>query len=312
VKEKLPFVTADELERLLPMKAAIDALEATFGAVTSPSAPPRSRIETGTGDLLLMPAVGDAGAGVKLVTVNPNNPGRGLPLIHALYVLFHAETLEPLAMFEGGALTGLRTAAVSGLATRWLARPEGGTLVMFGAGVQAATHLDAMKCERPLEQVWVVSRTEDRARSLVAAAREAGLEADVALPGAVAQADLVCTCTTSARPVFDGTKLKPGAHLNAVGSYRPETRELDTETIRRGRLVVETRGAALAEAGDLLIPISEGAISEDDVVADLSEVVHGSPVRTAVEDITVFKSVGVAFEDLAVAGAAYERMNVDP
>ena len=308
MSEKLPFVTADELDELLPMKAAIDALEAAFAADVPPEAPLRSRIDAGHGDLLLMPAVGEAGAGVKLVTVNPMNPGLGLPLIHALYVLFSARTLEPLALFDGGALTGLRTAAVSGLATRHLARPDSRTLVLFGAGVQASTHLEAMRTERPVDRVWVVSRTEDRARGLAAEAEEAGLTAGVAEPGVVVEADLVCTCTTSAEPLFDGALLKPGAHVNAIGAYRPESRELDSETIRRGRIVVETREAALAEAGDLLIPIAEGSITERAILADLSEVVRGARVRTGPEDVTVFKSVGVAFEDLAVARAAYDRM----
>lgn len=290
------------------MRDAIDALETAFAASEKPDAPLRTRIVTGSGELLLMPATGAPGAGVKLLTVNPSNPGRGLPLIHALYALFAADTLEPLAVFDGGALTGLRTAAVSGVATRWLSRPDSRTLVLFGAGVQGRGHLEAMRTVRPVDQVWVVSRTEERARDLTARAEEAGLRAEVGDPGVVAEADLVCTCTTATDPLFDGARLKPGAHVNAVGAYRPETRELDTETVRRGRIVVETREAALAEAGDLLIPIREGAITEADILADLFDVVRGAEVRTGPDDVTVFKSVGVAFEDLAVAGAAYRRM----
>jgi ornithine cyclodeaminase/alanine dehydrogenase-like protein (mu-crystallin family) len=309
VSGRLPFVTGAELNELLPMKAAVDVLDAVFGSPEKPAAPLRSRIEAGSGDLLLMPAVGRAGAGVKLVTVNPSNPGRGLPLIHALYALFDPETLEPLAMFDGGALTGLRTAAVSGLATRYLARPECRTLVLFGAGVQAASHLEAMRAMRPIDRVMIVSRTRERARELADRVEGSDLTADVAEAGAVAEADLICTCTTSPEPLFDGTQLRPGVHVNAVGAYRPEDRELDTETVRRARIVVETRESALAEAGDLLIPIREGAIDQASIVADLSEVVRGATVRGGPEDVTVFKSVGVAFEDLAVARAAYERMN---
>jgi ornithine cyclodeaminase/alanine dehydrogenase-like protein (mu-crystallin family) len=309
VSGRLPFVTGDELRELLPMKAAVDALEAAFRSPERPEAPLRSRIETGSGDLLLMPAVGEEGTGVKLVTVNPSNPGRGLPLIHALYALFDPTTLEPLALFDGGALTGLRTAAVSGLATRYLALPECRTLVLFGAGVQASTHLEAMRAERPIERVTIVSRTGDRARELAARAEASDLKAEVADAGAVAEADLICTCTTSPEPLFDGKLLQPGAHVNAVGAYRPGDRELDTETVRRARIVVETREAALAEAGDLLIPIQEGAIDRGAIVADLAQVVQGTRVRRGPEDVTLFKSVGVAFEDLAVARAAYERVN---
>jgi ornithine cyclodeaminase len=309
VGETLPFVTGDQLNELLPMKAAVDAVEAAFAAETKPEAPLRSRIETGSGDLLLMPAVGEAGAGVKLVTVNPSNPERGLPLIHALYALFDAETLRPLAVFDGGGLTGLRTAAVSGLATRHLSWPKCRTLVLFGAGVQATTHLEAMLAERAIERVTVVSRTEDRARELVARAEDRGVKAEVGDAGTVADADLICTCTTSATPLFDGRLLQPGVHINAVGAYRPQDRELDTETVRRARIVVETREAALAEAGDLLIPMEEGAIGHSAIEADLSEVVRGATVRKSPDDVTLFKSVGVAFEDLAVARAAYEKMD---
>jgi ornithine cyclodeaminase/alanine dehydrogenase-like protein (mu-crystallin family) len=303
----VPFVTGARLRELLSMKEAIDALEATFGAETQADSPLRTRIDAGVGDLLLMPAVGEAGAGVKLVTVNPSNPDRGLPLIHALYALFAPGSLEPLAVFDGGALTGLRTAAVSGLATRHLANPDCRSLVVFGAGVQASSHLEAMLTERRIERAVIVSRTHERARELANQAREAGMDALVGRADAVGDADIVCTCTTSAVPLFDGSTLRPGAHVNAVGSYRPETRELDGATVARGRVVVETRDAALAEAGDLLIPIREGVIGEDAIVADLHEVVRGAKVRTSAEDVTVFKSVGVAFEDLAVARAAYER-----
>jgi ornithine cyclodeaminase len=149
----------------------------------------------------------------------------------------------------------------------------------------------------------VVSRTRDRAERLAERAAAMGLHAEVGDAEAVADAGIVCTCTTSTEPVFDGTRLAPGAHVNAVGAYRPETREIDTETVRRARVVVETRAAALEEAGDLLLPIGEGAISTDHVVADLQEVVRGGVVREGNEDITLFESVGLAFEDLAVAGA---------
>jgi ornithine cyclodeaminase/alanine dehydrogenase-like protein (mu-crystallin family) len=152
----------------------------------------------------------------------------------------------------------------------------------------------------------VVSRTRERAEALV---KEAGVDARVGAPDDVGDRDLVCTCTTSATPVFDGSLLAPKTHVNAVGAYRPDLRELDTETIERARVVVETREAAMEEAGDLLIPMKEGAIGEDHVVADLSEVVRGVTVRRTAQDVTVFKSVGVAFEDLVVALAAVDRLS---
>jgi ornithine cyclodeaminase/alanine dehydrogenase-like protein (mu-crystallin family) len=299
------LIDADGLRRALPMAAAIDALERAFSGAL-PNAPLRSHVETPAGTLLLMPATGAEGVGVKLVTLTPSNPERGLPLIHALYALFDAQTQAPLAILDGAALTALRTGAVSGLATRYLARPEASRLVVFGAGVQARAHVEAMRAVRPLERAVVVSRTRERAEALAAELRASGLAAEVGAPEAVAEADLVCTCTTSPTPVFDGRLLPPGAHVNAVGAYTPQTRELDEATILRARVVVETREAALAEAGDLLIPMREGKIGPEHVVADLAEVVRGAAVRRSAEDVTVFESVGVAFEDLVVARAALE------
>lgn len=300
------FIDEEDLRRLLPIGDAIDVLDLAFRAPLA-EAPQRSRIETPSGELLLMPSYGASYAGVKLVTVAPDNPSRGLPVVQAAYVLFEVPGLTPIATLDGTSLTTLRTAAVSALATRYLARPDARTLVIFGAGVQGSAHLDAMGAVRQIETVRVVSRSAEPAGALATRAEARGLRASVGGAEVVAEADIVCTCTTSAEPLFDGSLLRPGAHVNAVGAYRPDQRELDDETVRRARLVVETREAALAEAGDLLIPIESGVIGRDDIVADLAEVVRGKQVRRTAEDVTVFKSVGVAFEDLVVASAAYER-----
>jgi ornithine cyclodeaminase len=197
----------------------------------------------------------------------------------------------------------VRTAAVSGLATRFLARPDAARLVMFGAGVQGKAHLEAMCAVRPVSELVVVSRTPGPADALAEVGRRLGLAATVGSPHDVASADIVCTCTTSEEPLFDGSLLRAGAHVNAVGSHRPEAREIDTETVRRARVVVESRDVAFAEAGDLLIPIAEGAIDRRHVAADLAEVVRGAEVRRSPDEMTVFKSVGMAFEDLVVARA---------
>lgn len=305
-------IDAGLLQSLVPIEAAIDALEEAFRSERRPETPLRSHVAAPGGELLLMPSAGDPGVGVKLVTIAPGNPGRGLPFLHAVYVLFAPGTLEPVAVVDGAALTALRTAAVSGLATRHLARAESERLVIFGAGVQAAGHLLAMRAVRPIWHVTVVSRTAPRAEALADRARALGMEASAGGPqtAALAKADLVCTCTTSPEPVFDGALLAPGAHVNAVGSYQPQTRELDDRAMGRAKIVVETREAAMAEAGDILIPMRSGAIGAEAVVADLGEVARGATVRTGDGDITVFKSVGVAFEDLAVARAAADRLGV--
>jgi ornithine cyclodeaminase/alanine dehydrogenase-like protein (mu-crystallin family) len=300
------LIDADELRRIVPMVTAIDALEAGFRDQDPSATPPRSHVETPAGSLLLMPAAGDGGLGVKLVAITPQNPTRGLPFISAVYVLFDKTTQTPEAIIDGGALTALRTAAVSGLATRYLARPGAASLVIFGAGVEARSHLDAMFAVRPIERLIVVSRTGTRAEALAAVARERGIDASVGGAEAVADADLLCTCTTSTVPLFDGELLADGTHVNAVGTYQPHARELDTTTMRRGRVVVETRDAALSEAGDLLIPMGEGAFGAEHIVADLAELVCGAEVRRSPDDTTVFKSVGLAFEDLIVARAAVD------
>lgn len=303
----LHVIDAAELERLLPMGVAIDALGEAFGAGRLPEAPLRSHVETRSGSLLLMPAHGDPGVGVKLVTLTEANPGRGLPFLHAVYVLFEGQTQAPRAVLDGAALTAIRTAAVSGLATRHLARPDARRLVVYGAGVQARSHVAAMRAVRPLDNVVIVSRGRERAERLADEVSASGLVASVGEPGAERDADLVCTCTTSATPVVRGELLPPGVHLNAVGAYTPSMRELDAEAVRRCRVVVETREVAMAEAGDLLLAIGEGVVSPEHVLADLGEVVRGAAVRTSAEDRTLFKSVGAAFEDLVVAAAVVGR-----
>jgi ornithine cyclodeaminase len=300
-------IDADELARLLPMESAIDALQVAFGTEL-PSAPMRTHLETASGTLLVMPAHGAAGVGVKLVTLTEANPGRGLPFIHATYVLFDAASQSPRAVLDGAALTALRTAAVSGLATRHLARADAKTLVLYGAGVQARAHLSAMRAVRSVEEVVVVSRGRSRAEALVGEASAFGLRASVGEPGAERDADLVCTCTTSRTPVLRGARLRDGAHVNAVGAYTTSMRELDADAVARARVVVETREAAAAEAGDLAIAMAEGAIGPGHIVADLAELVGGAAVRTSESDVTLFKSVGVAFEDLVVAAAVVDRM----
>jgi ornithine cyclodeaminase/alanine dehydrogenase-like protein (mu-crystallin family) len=304
----IPFIGPARLSELLPVGDAVDALERAFGRVEDTIVPQRSHVEIPGGTLLLMPSASPIGAGVKLVTVNPSNPGRGLPLINGVYALFDPHTLEATAVFDGGGLTGLRTAAVSGLATRFMARPDAHRLVIFGAGVQATAHLDAMASVRPVREVVIVSRTQSRAEGLVDRARGAGMDATAGKPESVAGADIVCTCTTSNEPLFDGSLLAPGTHVNAVGAFEPHARELDDTTMQNARIVVEERAAALEEAGDLITPMQSGAITPESIVADLAECVAGVEARTDPEQITVFKSVGLALEDLAVAVAAVERM----
>jgi ornithine cyclodeaminase len=287
------------------MDRAIAAIEDAFRSGRHES-PPRQHIPIGESDLLFMPSWNERVAGVKLVTVNPNNPPRNIPLINGSYLLFDRDTLQPAAVIEAATLTAIRTAAVSGVATRALAAPEARRLVIFGSGVQARSHLDAMVAARAIEELVVVARSEERARSLLERAAQIGIAARVGDPTAVTEADIVCTCTTSSDPLFDGTNLSSGAHVNAVGSYRAAARELDTEIVRRAAVVCVETLEVMGESGDLATPLSEGVLDPADVVdlrAALSRTKPNEP------EITVFKSVGQAFEDLAVAEAALGELD---
>ena len=300
----LPFIGEARLREVLGMEEAIDALDRAFQG-RLPDSPDRSHLDVGNGDLLLMPAWGERSMGVKLVTVAPGNAELAKPLIQGVYVLFEKESLSPRALFDGAALTALRTAAVSGVATRYLARPDAKKLVIFGAGTQARAHLEAMVVARQIEEVRVVSRTRPRAEELVRRATESGLDARVAEADAVADADLICTCTTSALPLFDGEQLAAGTHVNAVGSYKPSARELDDSALRGSRIVVDTF-VALTESGDLCEPLRAGVVRRGDI-EELADVVraggHAHPPER-----TIFKSVGSAFEDLVVAEAATQHL----
>lgn len=301
---ELPLVDGARLEQLLTPAEALVALETAFARDNS-ALPERQHLEVGGGDLLVMPAWSEEAAGIKLITATPDNPGRGLPLIHGVYVLFDKPALRPSALFDAAPLTALRTAAVSAVATKHLARPDSRRLLIFGAGVQGRAHLTAMHALLKLGSVTVVSRTTAEAEALAAEAAELGLDADVGTAADVASADIVCTCTTSARPLFDGEQLRPGAHVNAVGSYRPGSRELDDNAVKGSTVVVDTL-TALRESGDLLGPLDSGALDRDEVRV-LGDVLDGSG-RISREDITIFKSVGAAFEDLAVAEAAAAKL----
>jgi ornithine cyclodeaminase len=294
------LIDADGLRRRLSMRAAIDALQSAFGEDVPP-VPPRTHEVTPGGSLFVMPAAGPQGAGVKLITLTEANRAKGLPFIQGVYVLFGSEAQEPEAVIDGAAMTALRTGAVSGLATRFLARDDARRLVVFGSAVQARSHIEAVRAVRDIDDVVIVSPTRAHAEAL---ARD--VSGRLGSAEDVRTADVVCTCTPSATPLFDGAWLPEGAHVNAIGAYTPQTRELDGIAMARGRLVVETRDVAMAEAGDLLLAIEEGAIGPEHVLADLHEVVRGMQVRRSPSDVTIFKSVGMAFEDLVVARAAVD------
>jgi ornithine cyclodeaminase/alanine dehydrogenase-like protein (mu-crystallin family) len=293
------------------MPAAIDAMRLAFAALSDGkvTVPLRLGLETEHGVTLFMPAylTVDGSAGAKVVSVNPGNTARGLPAIHATVLLLDAETGRVVALMDGTWLTALRTGAVGGLAADLLARPDARTVAVFGAGVQARTQLEAVRCVRPIEEVRVVSRTGGSADRLVA--ELGGLSArrvddpDEAVEGA----DIIVAATSSGVPVFDGSRVAAGTHVTGVGSYTTEMREVDASLVRRARVVVDQREAALAEAGDVAGPVADGLVDVA-AIAEIGEIVLGrAEGRTSDEEITFFKSVGNAVQDLAVASVVLER-----
>lgn len=264
---------------------------------------------------LIMPAYlgGDHGLGLKVVNVYPGNAQRGLPLIHALVVVFDAATGAPVAALEGGGLTALRTGAASGVATDLLAWPDARRLTVFGAGAQAAPQVLAVCAVRPIERVTIVSTVPGSAQALAERlAGEPTISSDIDIVDnpalAVADADIVCTATTSPTPVFPAKALPDGVHINAIGAFTPTTREIPGEVVARARIVVDQRAAAEAEAGDLVIPWRAGEAPGPTAWTEIGLIAAGqAPGRQSREEITLFKSVGNAVQDIAVAALAVRR-----
>lgn len=309
----LPYLDAATLERLVPVGRAVQILEDALRAGLDPEATPqRPVVEVPAGQLLLMPASAGRYVGVKAVTIAPGNPERGLPRIQGTYLLLDGDTLAPLAAMDGIALTSLRTPAVSALAVRHLAGPAGGKLVVFGSGPQAWGHVLAFREVRPITEVTIVGRDVSRAESLAARCRTLGLPARALtlvpdgepVAAAVAEADLIACCTTAREPLFAGKLARDGVTVVAVGSHEPGARELDGDLVARATVVVEARAAALEEAGDVMIPLRQGTITTGHLAGNLAELIAGEVL--AGPGPRVFKSTGMAWEDLVVAAAAYE------
>ena len=307
----LRFFSADAVRKALPMAEAIEAMKTAFAQLSSGQAvlPPRTRLDVADhrGTALFMPAyLPDPGLiGVKIITLFDGNAERNLPRIQAMVCVLDGSSGRPLAVMDGTELTAIRTGAASGLATELLARPEASTVAIFGAGAQARTQLEAVCAVRSIRKAWVFDACPERAETF---AREVGrtlsleIEPARSAPEAVRGAEIICTATTSKTPVFCDRDVSPGAHINAVGSYQPWVQEIPRETVLRAHLVVDHRPSALAETGDLLIPMADGLFGADHIRAELGEIVSGEkPGRPSPQSLTLFKSVGVAIQDLAAA-----------
>ncbi|MDM9621126.1 ornithine cyclodeaminase family protein [Rhizobium sp. S96] len=262
--------------------------------------------------LLLMPAwVPGRYAGVKILSVFPDNAQRALPAIFGTYLLSSAKTGEMLAAIDGGELTARRTAAASALAARYLAHPNARELLVCGTGRLSINLLQAHAVTRPLERFRIWGRNLENAEAIAAEARALGLQAEavVDLEAAARTADIISCATLSSEPLVSGEWLKAGAHLDLIGAFKPSMRESDDMAISRSSVFVDTRAGALTEAGDIVQPLKSGVLTEAAIKAELAELVTGAhPGRTSSEEITLFKSVGAALEDLAGAVLAYETI----
>ena len=300
------ILSASDVRAALPMPKAIAAMQHAYGQLSAGKAvaPPRQHISTDQGVTLIMPAYlpERSDFAIKVVSVYDDNPNLGLPRITATVLVLDPATGTPKAFMDGTSLTAIRTGAGGGVAADLLARKDAHTVGLFGAGIQARAQLQAVMAVRDIACVNIISRTQASAQQLAAEISEWTDAPEVNLVSTseevVTQADIVLCATTSATPLFDGNALRPGMHITAVGTFVPEKREVDTTTIRRAdRIVVDSREACLEEAGDLIIPNAH-------IDAEIGEIVNGDkPGRQSDDEITFFKSVGVAVQD-AVAGAA--------
>lgn len=262
--------------------------------------------------LALMPGQGRSrkAIGVKIITIFPENHLAGLDSHQGVVVLFEAQTGYPLAIIDAIAITAIRTAAVSAVATDTLALPEASTLAILGSGVQARSHIAAMQAVRPIRHLKIWSRNIDHARALPdSLALPAGVSCDIVstVQAAVREADIVCATTAAPAPIVQAQWLKPGTHINAVGACTPTTREFDSETLRASKIFVDCYESAFNEAGEILIPIAEGLITKKHVLAELGEVLNGQKRgRSSAGELTFFKSLGIAAEDLVAAHHIYQ------
>jgi ornithine cyclodeaminase len=315
------ILKAEDVRQAFPMREGIVAMKHAYAAVSAGTAdvPLRTSLSVPAhrGVSLFMPAyvstASSEALAVKAVSLFPANPSAGLAYIQAAVLLFDPQTGRALALLEGSSLTAIRTGAASGAGIELLSRAESRVAAIFGAGVQGRTQLEAACTARSISSVLVYDPSPDRARAFADEMRgRSGAPADIRVAvsprDALAEADIVCTATTSMHPVFEDADLQPGTHISAIGAYTPEMREIPAETVVRARVVVDSRSAALAEAGDLIQPIRSRLIDESHIHAELGEIVLGRrPGRDSPDQITLFKSVGIAAQDAVAAEHAYRN-----
>jgi len=319
----MQMISAAEVDHALSFPGLVETLRKAFHDGTIQPVRHHHAVERATGadsTLLLMPAWTDFNAegvsgnghiGVKIVTVSPDNNAIGKPAVMGLYLLLDGTTGEPQALIDGQRLTQWRTACASALAATYLAREDASRLLIVGAGAVAQFLARAHAAVRPIKQVSIWNRTPANAQKVANELRAEGFDAIVSddLDADAAEADIISCATISNTPLIRGNVLQPGTHIDLVGAFTPDMRESDDEAIRRARVYVDTRAGATKEAGDIVQALASGALSADGIVADLHELARGQkPGRRNAEEITLFKSVGAALEDLAAGIAVYEAL----
>lgn len=318
-KKEILFIPSAEIEKMLTMRDSIEAMKTAFINFGKGKAdvPQRTslKLSKGKGEALFMPAYKKDSeyASLKIVSVFKDNPELNLPKIQALIFLMNAENGKPAAVMDGEFITAMRTGAVSGLAADLLSKKDSKTAAVFGTGIQAVKQLQAIDCVRKLEKVFIFGTSIEKAKMFIDANNKkysfnliAGKDKSL-----IKQCDIICTATSSYTPVFENDNLKEGVHINSIGSYKPEMSEIPEETIARSKIVVDSISACLKEAGDIIKPIKSGLISEEHIYAELGEVAAGLKTgRENDKEITVFKSVGIAIQDLTAASLVYKKAKI--
>ena len=310
------LLTRDDVAQVLNMADCIDVVEKAFGELSTGTAvlPLRIGIKPPSGIALYMPAYleGLGALACKVVSVYKDNPTKhNMATTIGKVLLQDPDTGDVICIMDGGYLTAVRTGAVSGVATKYLAR-DGNNLVagIFGAGVQARMQLRAVAVARSLKRAYVYDPYPEAIKGFIEALADLDLEIiNAESPEALLmQADIVCTASSSSTPLFDGNQVRPGTHINGIGSHTPNARELDTTIVQRSKFIADSAVACLSEAGDLMIPIDEGAITADHIYAELGDIVLGlKPARENDDEITLFKSNGLAIQDVATAKLVYDK-----
>jgi ornithine cyclodeaminase/alanine dehydrogenase-like protein (mu-crystallin family) len=315
------ILTADDVRKALPMNEAIEAMKNAYASLSDGLAvvPLRTRLPIADREALslVMPAYvhseNDKALAIKVVSLFPTNPARGLAYIQAAVLVFDPETGQAIALLEGSSLTAIRTGAGSGAAIDLLARKDSKIVAIFGAGAQGRTQLEAACTVRDIETVFIFNSTKDKAQKFAEEMRGKGsipenIRVASSAIEAIENADIICTATTSSTPVFDDEDVKQGTHISAVGGYRDDMQEIPAETMRRAKIYVDSRSASLEEAGDLIQPIRAGLFDESHIFGELGEVVLGKiPGRQSQDEIICFKSVGIAVQDAMAAQVALTK-----